>query len=69
MSREMHFVIAVNVDTKEIYIDDDTYTARFTSSESYFDTNQEKWFEDLDQLVYGEALEILNAKAQLSGDS
>jgi|AntAceMinimDraft_12_1070368.scaffolds.fasta_scaffold43745_3 hypothetical protein len=65
MSKQVHFVIAVDVDTKEIYIDDDTYSARFDEEQGYFDTDTESWKADDDQSFYNQALKILNTKAQL----
>jgi len=65
MSREVHFVVAVDVDSGEIYIDDDTYAAKFDYSQGYYDTEKEAWFEDEDRLLYGKALEILNSKSKL----
>lgn len=69
MSREVHFVIAVDVDTNDIYIDDETYAAKFDYEQGYWDTDTEQWHEDEDRLLYDKALKILNNKAQLSGDS
>lgn len=65
MSREVHFVIAVDVDTNEVYIDDETYATRFDYSQGYWDTDKQEWFEDEDRLLYDKALEILNINATL----
>jgi hypothetical protein len=65
MGREVHFVIAVDVDTKQVYIDDDTYSAKFDYEQGYYDTDKEQWFEDEDRTLYDLALGILNNKAQL----
>jgi hypothetical protein len=65
MSREVHFVIAVDVDSGELYIDDDTYAAKFDLSQGYWDTEKAEWFEDEDRLLYDKALEILNSKSKL----
>jgi hypothetical protein len=56
------FVIAVDVDTAEIIIDDETFTARFTSKEAAFDTELEEWIPDPNDELYVAALDILNAK-------
>ena len=69
MGREVHFVIAVDVDDNAIYIDDDTYTAKFDYDQGYWDTDKKQWCEDEDRLLYDKALKILNSKAQLNGDS
>ena len=68
MSREVHFVLAVDVDQKKIFIDDDTYAAKFDYDQGYWDTEQEKWLPDEDRLLYDQALVILNAKAKLEED-
>lgn len=68
MSREVHFVLAVDVDTGKIFIDDDTYSARFDHSEGYWDTEKEAWFEDEDRTLYDQALELINTKAKLERD-
>ena len=65
MGREVHFVVAVDVDNKTLYIDDDTYAAKFDHSQGYWDTDKEEWLEDSDRLLYDQALEILNTKAKL----
>ena len=65
MSKQVHFVIAVDVDTKEISIEDDTYLARFDEEQGYFDTDTESWEADDDQFFYDQAYKILNTKAQL----
>lgn len=41
MAKWVHFVVAVNIDSDEVVIDDDTFTAKFTSGGLYDDqTNQ-----------------------------
>lgn len=37
MSKYVHFVIAVNLDTKEVIVDDDTFTAKFPDGGLYDD--------------------------------
>ncbi len=64
MGREVHFVIAVNVDDKSIYIDDDTYAAKFDYSQGYYDTDKEEWCEDTDRTLSDLALDILNYKLE-----
>jgi hypothetical protein len=68
MGREVHFVIAVDVDTKRAYIDDETYTSKFDSSQGYFDTRTDEWQVDEDRLLYDIALGILNSKSALADD-
>ena len=65
MGREVHFVVAVDVDNKTIAIDDSTYRARFAPSEGYYDTEKLEWFEDEDLELYNNALQILNQRAVL----
>lgn len=64
MGREIHFVLAVDIDTGEIRIDDETYMARFSREEGYWHTDKQEWFPE-DQTLYSKALEILNSKATL----
>lgn len=68
MSREVHFVVAVDVDTGKVYIDDDTYAAKFDMAQGYWDTENQEWFEDEDRLLYDKALDIFNRKALLENE-
>lgn len=68
MSREVHFVVAVDVDTGTISIDDDTYTTRFSGNEGYWDSEAGEWFPDPEQIHYNKALKILNHKADLESE-
>jgi len=65
MGREVHFVIAVDVDNNTIAIDDGTYRSRFSKDEGYYDTDKLEWYEDENLTLYDLALGILNNKAQL----
>jgi hypothetical protein len=61
MSREVMFIIAVDVDTKKAYIDDATLTARFASNEQVWNTDTNEWESDDEHAtLYAQALEILN---------
>lgn len=61
MSRIVYFVIGVDLDSKEPFIDDDVLVARFASDEQIYNTDTEKWEgDDDDSTAYLEALEILN---------
>ena len=63
MSRQVMFVIAVDLDTKEVFIDDDSLVARFGHHEQVWNTDTEEWeADDEDSTAYTEALEILNTK-------
>lgn len=63
MSRQVMFVIAVDIDTKEVFIDDDSLTARFSREEQIWNTDTEEWEADDDEATaYYEALELLNTK-------
>lgn len=62
MSKQVYFVIAVDLDEGVPFIDDETFTARFSKSEQVWDTELNEWVEDSDQELYGQALEILNTK-------
>jgi hypothetical protein len=55
------FVIAVDVDEKEVYIDDDSLVARFASNEQVWNTDTQEWELDTeDAALYQEALNLLN---------
>jgi hypothetical protein len=60
MSKQVYFVIGVDLDSKEPFIDDDTFTARFSKSEQVWDTELNEWANDPELELYEEALEILN---------
>jgi len=68
MSKQVHFVIAVDVDEKTVYIAEDTYAAKFDYAQGYWDTDKEEWLEDSERLLYDQALKILNTKAKLERD-
>lgn len=60
MSKQVSFVITVDLDNKEPFIDDDTFTARFSKKEQVWDTDTQEWVEDPELELYYQALEILN---------
>jgi hypothetical protein len=60
MSKQVYFVVGVDLDTREPFIDDDVFTARFDKSEQVWDTESCEWSEDSEMQLYSEALEILN---------
>jgi hypothetical protein len=62
MSKQVYFVIGVDLDSKEPFIDDDTFTARFSKSEQVWDTETNEWVSDPELELYAEALEIINKK-------
>ncbi len=62
MSKQVYFVVAVDLDEGVPFIDDDTFTARFSKSEQVWDTELEEWVEDDNLELYNQALEILNSK-------
>ena len=43
MARLVYFVLAVDLDEETAYIYDDTFTARFSSSQQVWDTDLEEW--------------------------
>lgn len=53
-------MVGVDLDTREPFIDDDVFTARFDKSEQVWDTESFEWVEDSDLQLYEAALEILN---------
>jgi superoxide dismutase len=62
VSKQVYFVVAVDLDEGVPFIDDDTFTARFSKTEQVWDTELNEWVEDEDQELYSQALEILNTK-------
>ena len=60
MSRQVVFVISVDIDDKEVFIDDALFTARFGKDEQVWDSELEEWRGDADSELYYQALEILN---------
>ncbi len=62
LSKQVYFVVGVDLDSKEPFIDDDTFTARFSKSEQVWDTELNEWVNDPELELYAEALEILNKK-------
>lgn len=62
MSRVVHFVIAVDIDNKEVMIDDDTYTAKFPYGGLYDTeaTDGDGWRKEDFETEYLPALELLN---------
>jgi hypothetical protein len=59
MARVVHFVVAVDLDKKTTFIDDDTFTAVFADGALY-DEEKEEWRAEDYDTEYLPALEILN---------
>lgn len=59
MSKQVHFVVVVDLATKEWWVDDDTFTARFGKDEGTWDTDTYTW-EPTNWDDNITALEILN---------
>lgn len=63
MGRQVMFVIAVDIDTKEVFIDDDSLVARFASNEQIWNTETSEWeSDDEESTAYSQALELLNTQ-------
>ena len=62
MSKQVFFVIGVDLDDEEVFIADDTYSARFSEDEQVWDTDINEWVEDEDRKYYLDALDLLNNK-------
>jgi hypothetical protein len=60
MSKQVYFVIGVDVDDKEVFIDDEAFIARFDKHQQAWDTEKSEWIRDEDLELYSKALEILN---------
>lgn len=54
------FVITVDIDDKEAFIDDALFMAKFGKSEQAWDTSTQEWVGDPENELYYQALEILN---------
>lgn len=61
MSKQVYFVVSVDVDTKRVFIDDDTFVARFGLDEQVWDNELNEWIEDPEMDLYNQALKILNS--------
>jgi len=60
VSKQVVFVITVDIEDKEAFIDDALFMAKFGKSEQAWDTDTQEWVEDPDNELYYQALEILN---------
>jgi len=59
MSKQVRYVVMVDLDTKTFWPDDETFTARFAENEGTWNTETQKWEEtEWEDNVAG--LEILN---------
>lgn len=45
MSKQVHFVVTVDLDTKEWWVDDDGFSSRFRDGEGTWDTEKQEWSE------------------------
>lgn len=64
MAKIVYFVVGVDLDTKEPFIDDDVFVARFAVDEQIYNTDTKEWQgDDGESTAYYEALEILNTKS------
>jgi hypothetical protein len=62
MSKQVYFVIGVDVDEGTAFIDDESFIARFGKDEQVWDTELREWVSDEGQGSYHKALDILNSK-------
>jgi hypothetical protein len=60
VSKQVVFVITVDIDKREAFIDDALFMAKFGKSEQAWDTDTQKWVGDPENELYYQALEILN---------
>lgn len=61
MSKQVHFVVTVDLSEGVPFIDDETYSARFSKGEEVWDTETSEWEEYGEEMeLYYQALEILN---------
>jgi hypothetical protein len=61
MSRQVYFVVSVDLDTKQLWIDDETFTSMFSRSQEVWDTELNDW-RGYGEGEYELALDILNKK-------
>jgi hypothetical protein len=63
MAKQVHFVVVVDLDTKEWFVDDETFMVKFHEGEGTWDTGTETWeaTEWDDNLA---ALDILNGRVE-----
>lgn len=59
MSKIVYFVVGVDLDTKEVFIDDDVLQARF-DKEGLYDTEKQEWRKEDYDSEYLPALELIN---------
>jgi hypothetical protein len=62
MSKVVYFVVGVDLDSKEPFIDDGMFTGRFQRHEQVWNTETNQWEEDDQAFLYEDALAILNTK-------
>jgi hypothetical protein len=67
VSKQVAFVITVDIDKKEAFIDDALFMAKFGKSEQAWDTDTQEWVGDPENELYYQALEILN-NSELKGE-
>jgi hypothetical protein len=61
VSKQVHFVITVDLSEGVPFIDDETYSARFSKSEEVWNTETSEWEDYGEEMeLYYRALEILN---------
>lgn len=61
MSREIKYILSVNLDEQTVRIDDDSFSLRYSEREQVWDTDLEEW-RDYKEGEYELALELLNTK-------
>lgn len=61
MSREVKYILSVNLDEQTVRIDDDSFILRYSEREQVWDTDLEEW-RDYKEGEYELALELLNTK-------
>lgn len=61
MSREVKYILSVNLDEQTVRIDDDSFSLRYSEREQVWDTDLEEW-RDYKEGEYELALELLNTK-------
>lgn len=61
MSREIKFIVSVDLDDQTVRIDDDSLIMRYSEKEQVWDTDLQEW-RPFEENEYETAVELLNTK-------
>lgn len=63
MSKQVRYVVLVDLESKRVYTDDEAYTERFHEWEGTYDTKTDQW-KETNWADHIKALKILNKEAK-----